>query len=320
MTLIKIQEAINAFWLWKINSNPEKLTWWLLHQMYKINTEKWVFALKILNPEIMKRKEALNNFIFSEEFSNLAKEKWVPLVSSIKNNDEYLTKVWDNYFMLFPFVEWTALLPSPALSGKSFKIGNILSKIHNIDKKYNWDPIYNELIIKENYINILEKNFNWISEKINFLKSKYNESYKLLNINNIVSHRDMDQKNVLWNQDNPIIIDWEASGWINRFVELFSTAFYWAWISSGVLDEDSFLWFLKWYKKDNEIKLDNLEIYFYWIFEWFVSWLVYNMDILNDLENTDLKQNLEINKSIKIIELLYDNMDKYLTKAKDVFI
>ena len=35
--------------------------------------------------------------------------------------------------------------------------------------------------------------------------------------NQVISHRDLDPKNVMWKNDAPYIIDWEAAGYVNPF-------------------------------------------------------------------------------------------------------
>jgi thiamine kinase-like enzyme len=58
----------------------------------------------------------------------------------------------------------------------------------------------------------LENDFKGISKIIIELIKKYNENLNTINNNLIVSHRDIDQKNVLWdNVGNPMVIDWESS-------------------------------------------------------------------------------------------------------------
>lgn len=57
-----------------------------------------------------------------------------------------------------------------------------------------------------------------------------------------MSHRDLDQKNVLWNTDNhPHLIDWESAGWTNPMVELVTMALNWGGIVSGQIDRDAFM-------------------------------------------------------------------------------
>ncbi len=40
----------------------------------------------------------------------------------------------------------------------------------------------------------------------------------------MISHTDLDRKNVIWQKNVPFIIDWEASGYINPTIELIQVA------------------------------------------------------------------------------------------------
>jgi thiamine kinase-like enzyme len=56
----------------------------------------------------------------------------------------------------------------------------------------------------------------------------------------IVSHGDLDQKNVLWgSSNNPILIDLESTCKINPTYDIINTAFYWIGITSN-FDESLF--------------------------------------------------------------------------------
>ncbi|KAI7252916.1 hypothetical protein KC345_g11434 [Hortaea werneckii] len=68
-----------------------------------------------------------------------------------------------------------------------------------------------------------------------------NASAQVLHGNRIISHRDLDPKNVLW-EDNaqPVIIDWEAAGWINPAQELIEVALYWSDFESGHIRKEAF--------------------------------------------------------------------------------
>ncbi len=41
----------------------------LLHRMYRVRTDKGTYAVKVLNPEIMKRPAALKNTVDSEKIA-----------------------------------------------------------------------------------------------------------------------------------------------------------------------------------------------------------------------------------------------------------
>ena len=74
--MIKIENFCKEKNLGKV-INITKLTGGLMHKMFKVETDKGVYAVKILNPEVMKRKIAYNNFVVSETISNLAKENGI---------------------------------------------------------------------------------------------------------------------------------------------------------------------------------------------------------------------------------------------------
>lgn len=57
----------------------------------------------------------------------------------------------------------------------------------------------------------------------------------------VISHRDLDSKNVMWNQYNPVLIDWESAGYINPMQDLIETAIYWSKNEKGVIDKQRFL-------------------------------------------------------------------------------
>ena len=44
----------------------------------------------------------------------------------------------------------------------------------------------------------------------------------------VISHRDLDPKNVMWNGSEPLVIDWEAAGYVNPYQEFLEVLNYWA--------------------------------------------------------------------------------------------
>lgn len=51
----------------------DKVIGGLFHRMYKVVTDKGIYAVKELNPNVMKRKEAYSNFLFAEKVTDIAK-------------------------------------------------------------------------------------------------------------------------------------------------------------------------------------------------------------------------------------------------------
>lgn len=61
--------------------------------MWKVTTSSGVFAIKILNPEIMSRPEAYGNFVFSEKIANQAKDAGIPALPAVKIGVDSVAKI-----------------------------------------------------------------------------------------------------------------------------------------------------------------------------------------------------------------------------------
>lgn len=69
-----------------------KITGGLMHKMFRVETDKGVYCVKVLNPEVMSRETAYNNFVTSEKVSNLAKANGIPVSSALDIDGDYLKK------------------------------------------------------------------------------------------------------------------------------------------------------------------------------------------------------------------------------------
>lgn len=67
LTFTKIAEKYD----WKIIGEPVCLSGGFMHKMYKISTQQGTFALKLLNPSVMQRETAMDNFAKAERIELL---------------------------------------------------------------------------------------------------------------------------------------------------------------------------------------------------------------------------------------------------------
>ena len=66
-----------------------------LHRMYRVNTEERSFAVKHLNPEIMQRPAAAENFRRAEELEALLEAAGLPIVAAMTVNGRKLQTLAD---------------------------------------------------------------------------------------------------------------------------------------------------------------------------------------------------------------------------------
>ena len=300
--------------------NITKISGGLMHKMFKVETEKGIYCVKVLNPEVMSRKEAYGNFVVSESVSNLAKQNGIPVSSSLDIDGNYLTKLDDMYYMVFDYVEGKTLKDYEITVEHCKKIGNVLAHIHSLDYKeiglepntqeykrlYDWESyINNPNFSKMPYKNVFLKNY----KKYNSMLKRANERFNATNKNQTICHSDMDPKNVMWNNDNPIIIDWECAGVANPERELLEDALCWSGFLSNNFSEEKFIAIFKEYSKYRSIE----------DIEWYdvicgnlvgrFGWLKYNLErSLGIVSNDEEEMKLAENEVIKTI----DEIDRYL--------
>ena len=314
--------------------NITKLTGGLMHKMFKVETDKKTYCIKVLNLEVMKRKEAYDNFILSEKISNYAKEKGIPVSNAITINNNFINKFEDYYYMVFDFVNGKTLYDDKITVEHCKKIGKILANIHNLDyKKINLEPNiveYRKLYDWESYIN--NSNFDKMSykkiylenyKKYNSMLKRANERFNNSNINQTICHNDMDPKNVMWNDDNPIIIDWECAGVANPERELLEDALCWSGFLSNNFNEEKFVAIFKEYFKYRKIQnVDWYDVICGNLVGRF-GWLKYNLErslgiVSNDEEEMKLAENEviktidEINRYLDLIGDMYDIITKLI--------
>lgn len=329
--MMNIEKFCDKFGFGKV-TNITKISGGLMHKMFKVKTDKGIYCVKVLNPEVMSRKEAYGNFVVSESVSNLAKKNGIPVSSALDIDGNYLTKLDDMYYMVFDYVEGKTLKDDEITVEHCKKIGNVLAHIHSLDYKeiglepniveytrlYDWESyINNSNFNKMPYKNVFLKNY----KKYNSMLKRANERFNASNKNQTICHSDMDPKNVMWNNDNPIIIDWECAGVANPERELLEDALCWSGFLSNNFSEEKFIAIFKEYSKYRNIE----------DIEWYdvicgnlvgrFGWLKYNLErslgiVSNDEEEMKLAEN-EVIKTIDEINRYLDligDMDDIITK------
>jgi thiamine kinase-like enzyme len=248
-TYNQIEILFYKYGLAKLIEEPKQVSGGLMHKMYQAATEHNKYAVKELNSFIMKRNCVIEHLVDSERISK-ALEEIVPVISAIQFNNNPLLILDGKYYMIFNWLDGKSIF-SPNISlEKCIQMGKLLGKIHSSDivihgiqKKITQPVIYEW----DRYLQLgQETNAEWVNEfsqMIEYLKKWNKQSSEACNsLSNylVLSHRDLDPKNVMWNDDNPYIIDWESAGYVNPYQELLEVLNYWADNGSGGLEKDKF--------------------------------------------------------------------------------
>ncbi|WP_152640119.1 protein kinase family protein [Virgibacillus necropolis] len=90
---------------------PQSVTGGLLHHMWRIDTKSGIFAVKVLNPEIMSRPDAKRNYRLSERIAQVAYSNGIHAVPVKMIGNEPWVEVDGKYIMVFDWVYGYTLLP-----------------------------------------------------------------------------------------------------------------------------------------------------------------------------------------------------------------
>ena len=317
-----IKNLITRLNLGVIVENPLRVYGGLLNRLYKVKTTSGIYAIKHLNPNLIAKDNAKDNIILTEKIANTAKEKGVNCIPAIAFNNESLQEINNNYFLIFEWFNGITISNTMITIEHVKKVASMLSQIHNI----NFGELKN-LCNKPN--KLFEVNWNYYAsrientqikellvhnkDKLYEIDRKSTQASKDINNEIVVSHRDLDILNILWNKnEEPFAIDWELAGLVNPCEEAIETA--WNW-SGGheCFDINKFNCFLDTYKScGGNLKDINKAIYS--CFKNNSDWLEYNLKRSCGINCSD-NEEMEIGEKealrvIKKVLKFYEIMDK----------
>jgi Ser/Thr protein kinase RdoA (MazF antagonist) len=259
----RFEELSKMLDLGQIIGVPKAVSGGYLHRVFCIETDRGKFAVKALNPEIMQRPTAVMNYIRSEQISNIAAIT-VTALPAIKHNDNSLHKIDNQFYLVFNWVNGISLKLGDIELNHCYKMAVILAAIHGIDYTClidsSEDADHSERIVDwNNYLKEGQRrkvawadNLKEVIEKLYDWASRANQATKILQSSKVISHGDLDSKNVLWSGDDTVVIDWESAGLRNPQQDLLETALYWSSSKHGNIDQYKFKTFLRGYKDNSE--------------------------------------------------------------------
>ena len=281
-----IERFCNIYGLGESVAAPKKVSGGLLHNMYRVDTETGCYAVKILNPEIMQRPAALQNMINSEKVSHELKDV-VPVVAAKDFNGNHVVELDGLWFMVFDWMEGASVFAPDITSEHCAKIGELLGKIHSADVKiegmeqpeevrtvFEWEKLCMAMKCREQgCVSALNEFLPELLE----LDKEVVHALKISSSHQVISHRDLDPKNVMWQNGKPYIIDWEAAGYVNPFQELVEVINYWITETDGSYNYEKLATLMEAYRVFKDVRFVDWDTVLLRSFDGILGWLEYNV-------------------------------------------
>lgn len=227
--------AADDLQLGKVIEKPVRVTGGFMHRMFKVVTEKGKYIIKLLNPNIMQRPDAMSNYKIADDIEIILRQNNIPAVYALEFKGRKMQELNGQYYYIFNWYDGTSLKDNEIKFMHCKKIGEVLARIHNIDLQnefferneinINWQK-YAELANEMNspVYDVINNNINLLNESM----YKGNTAIKKMPSVKAICHNDMDSKNVLWQGDEFKPIDLECLGYSNPYLELFELALCWS--------------------------------------------------------------------------------------------
>ncbi|HEH5924806.1 TPA: phosphotransferase [Legionella pneumophila] len=310
--------------------DPVPVSGGLIHRMWRIDTNHGSFAIKELDPAIMQRSGIHNIYIQSEKIAATLKKEGIPVATAITKNNTPLYETDGITVMVYPWVEGKTLTLDQVTTKHANKIGTVVAAIHAANIKLFDLPIPEvHSISVEHWHNLVEKALNnklaWADVANTNLpdliiwSDLYQKAQQRLNKHLIISHTDMDPKNVIWHDEvSPVLIDWEGAGLANPTAEIMNVAIGWSGETELLFRENIFSAIIEGYcNAGGYIIKDDMPDAFYRLIGGYLAWLEFNMtrsldssEYKVDVQNRGIRETLI---TIKKLNFLSRNIDTFIS-------
>ena len=190
-----------------------------MHKMYKVAVGGGrTFAVKHLNPKIMKRPGVFENYVRAEKIEGILEQAEIPIVPALCFDGKKMQELDGNYFYIFNWHDAKITDWDNITDEQCFLAGNTLGRIHSIvfdleevgvEKStpelshIDWKTYADQAIKSRSEIaGLLQQNL----ELLDYAQAQLNNSRHLLPEITCISDEDMDPKNVMWENGKPLVI------------------------------------------------------------------------------------------------------------------
>lgn len=230
----RICEALS---LGKLNGVPEQLHGGYMHRMYAVTTDQGRYAVKLLNPEIMARMDAMENYRTAEAFEARLEAAGLPVLPAWMIGGSKMQCVDGQYLYVFDYFDGQALKDREITPAHCEMMGGVLARIHSLGwrecleheemQPIDWQALSEALLASPD----ARQEAAALQEAVPMLTrvtaAAVNALQHLPRVQTIC-HNDIDAKNVLWRGSEYRIIDLESLGWADPMQELLDLAVSWA--------------------------------------------------------------------------------------------
>ena len=115
--------------LGNICGSIEPVSGGLMHKMYKVRTETDTYAVKCLNPEVMKRPGVLDNYKRAEALERILEKECIPIVPALSFEGKKMIEAGGRFYYIFHWQVGRITDDNAISKSQCYLAGEILGRI-----------------------------------------------------------------------------------------------------------------------------------------------------------------------------------------------
>lgn len=274
------------------------------HRVWRLQTDLGVFAIKQLAPDTdLADPQVVAHYNATEAAAEKFASLGIGAIHAISSAGNYLQLIAAVAYLVYPWTQARALEKDRLSRSHALEVARLLARMHRADI---FIPGLAQVQADVVTVGKIEELVGLAVDRdlpdaallrsqlprfIDIAK-RHTAALPVLERKLVVSHGDLDQKNVLWNeQGEPVLIDWESARRLNPTCEALLEALDWSGITTD-FRHDLFETFLAAYREaGGVIDPDAIEPALHCILGDWLDWLMYNVGrtvMIDDLEQREI--------------------------------
>ena len=308
----------------------QKVTGGFHHRMWRLETDRACFAVKQLSADTdLQDAELISHYNLSECLAKRFCEAGVPALHALETDGTHLQVMGNEAYLVYPWTEARALRRREISPGHVEQVARIFAKMHCLDLQLPLIDLPFEVMSEEKLNTLLAFAHSRNSSRRSELEEnlplfvraarRHGEAAQLLSDRRVVSHGDLDHKNILWQTPTaPLLIDWESSRRLNPTHEVILEGLDWSGVTLD-FQEEIFEGFISTYLRAGGIaSLDEVEAALHCVVGDWLNWLMYNVGRSIDIDDPQQRQigSEQVDHALVILQRLERLLPRLLRKVR----
>ena len=285
------------------------------NDVYKGVTDKDTYIIKEFSKDAIGNYYHLNKRKKQIEISEKLKKHGIQTITPLKLKGNYFFLFNHKYYLIYNYKESKIMEVNNLMPKHISSLAKIQANIHKLKLKTKLPCTYRKVNIDFDKYLLKYKNDSKVYEVLLKNKEKLEDLISCCNSNITemknklcISHNDYKPKNILWSQDRPILIDFDAMGLVNHACALSESAFTFSNLETNI-NYDYYKLYLKEYISVYGSFKEDYKKALYVSMNGKIRWYMYLLS-KNDKEG--------IISMTNELALFYDNIDKFYSIYENV--